>query len=237
MEAARPKVTKKPGDDAQKSPKSQQKVTKKPGDDAQKITQKPPKRPKKVLARPGTRGPSILHESTSKSAIRDPRDIPGRRIAARVDLEGSRGLESLPGALFFRGPMSLFSKKCHFCRKKTAGGRAREPQTRAGSRRRAGGGRRQGQKGRRQASGRPGGRRPPGGQNPGFFKNVPGASGGLRGLPLSPPVPPVPLMGPLGPQKGPKTPRGGSWGPWGPHGPPLRYCAALYCAVVMRCDV
>ena len=108
------KVTKKPGDDAQKSPKSQQKVTKKPGDDAQKITQKPPKRPKKVLARPGTRGPSILHESTSKSAIRDPQDIPGRRITARVDLEGSRALESLPGALFFSRYMSLFSETCHF---------------------------------------------------------------------------------------------------------------------------
>ena len=125
------------------SPKSHQKVTKKPGDDAQKITQKPPKRPKKVLARPGTRGPSILHESTSKSAIRDPQDIPGRRITARVDLEGSRALESLPGALFFSRYMSLFSRKTRFLLGKNRRRHSAEPQTRAGGRRQAGGGRRQ----------------------------------------------------------------------------------------------
>ena len=45
--------------------------------------------------------------------------------------------------------------------------------------------------------------RPPGGQNPGFSKNVPGASGELRGLPLSPPVP---LVGPLGPQRAKSRP-------------------------------
>ena len=41
------------------------------------------------------------------------------------------------------------------------------------------------------------------GQNPGFPENVPGASGGLRGLPLSPPVP---LVGPLGPQRAKSRP-------------------------------
>ena len=105
-----------------------------------------------MLARPGTRGPSILHESTSKSAIRDPWDIPGRRIAARVDLEGSRGLESLPGALFFQGTCHFFPEKRVFCPEKTAGGIPREPQTEAWGRRQAGGGRRrQAIQGRRQA--------------------------------------------------------------------------------------
>ena len=51
------------------------------------------------------------------------------------------------------------------------------------------------------------------GQNPGFLENVPGASGGLRGLPLSPPVP---LVGPLiGAPKGQKS----AFGLQGPKGP------------------
>ena len=138
------KVTKKPGDDAQKSPKSQQKVTKKPGDDAQKITQKPPKRPKKVLAWPGTRGPSNFHQSTSKSASRAPRHTPGRGIAARVDLEGSRGLESLPGALFFsRSDVTFFGKTSFLPGKNAPAGQATCRTTGAGGRRQAGGGRRQ----------------------------------------------------------------------------------------------
>ena len=180
------------------------------------------------------------------------------RIAARVDLEGSRGLESLPGALFFSRYMSLFSETCHFLAEKNRRRQPREPQTRAGGRRQAGGGRRQASqnpaisrrqasqnpamsqilasssarmpragrrqasrgrrqagKGRRQAGAAPEAGGAPGGQNPGFSKNAPGASGGLRGLPLSPPVP---LEGPLGPQRAQKCPLGGM-GPLGPHGP------------------
>ena len=86
-----------------------------------------------MLARPGTRGPSILHESTSKSAIRDPQDIPGRRITARVDLDRSRALESLPGAPFFQGTFHFFPEKHIFCWEKTAGGN-RLPDTRSQSR-------------------------------------------------------------------------------------------------------
>ena len=42
-----------------------------------------------------------MHESTSKSASRAPRHTPGCGIADCVDLDGSRGLERLPGAPFF----------------------------------------------------------------------------------------------------------------------------------------
>ena len=99
-----------------------------------------------MLAGPGTRGPSILHEMTSKSASRDPRDTPRFRITARVDLEGSRGLESLPGALFFsRSDVQNF-KKTHFLPEKNRRRHSAEPQTRAGGRRQAGGGRRQAKK-------------------------------------------------------------------------------------------
>ena len=63
-------------------------------------------------------------------------------------------------------------------------------------------GRRQASGGRRQASGAaarplgpPPGRRPPGGQNPGFSKNVPGASGGLRGAPPESPGAPEGALG------------------------------------------
>ena len=44
------------------------------------------------------------------------------RIAARVDLEGSQGLESLPGALFFFEVHVVFWKNALFAGKKTAGG-------------------------------------------------------------------------------------------------------------------
>ena len=74
------------------------------------------------------------------------------RIAARVDLEGSRGLESLPGALFFSRYMSKISETCHFLAEKNRRRQPREPQTRAGSRRQVGGGRR---RRRRQAAARP----------------------------------------------------------------------------------
>ena len=125
--------------------------------------------------------------------------------------------------------MSLFSKKCHFCRKKTAGGNGAEPQTEAGGRRQGGGGRRQARKGRRQAGkGRrqagaaPEAGRPPGGQNPENPKNAPRASGGLRGPLGAPPVPSGAPLGPHGAPWGPMGPHGAPWGTLGPHGPPLR---------------
>ena len=134
------------------------------------------------------------------------------RIAARVDLEGSRGLESLPGALFFSRSDVTFFEKVLFLPEKNRRRPPREPQTRAGGRRQAGGGRRQAGKGRRQAGAAPEAGRPPGGQNPENPKNAPRASGGLRGPLGAPPVPSGALKGP----------HGAPWGPMGPHGPPLR---------------
>ena len=75
---------------------------------------------KKVLARPGTHGTSILHESASKSASRALRHTPGRGIAARSHLEGSRGLERLPGALFCSRVHVVFLGTCHFLAGKSA---------------------------------------------------------------------------------------------------------------------
>ena len=108
--------------------------------------------------------------------------------------------------------MSLFSKKCHFCRKKTAGGSRENLKQGLGAAARpaAAAARPEG------AAARPGPPRRPGAAGRpkylGFSKNAPGASGGLRGLPLSPPVP---LVGPLGPQRAQKSP-GGLMGPLGP---------------------
>ena len=69
---------------------------------------------------PGTRRPSIFHESASKSASRAPQHLPGLEIAARSHLEGSRGLERLPGAPFFSRVDVIFSGTRHFWRKKTS---------------------------------------------------------------------------------------------------------------------
>ena len=186
-----------------------------------------------MLAGPGTRGPSILHQSPSKSTSRALRDTPRRRITARVDLEGSRGLESLPGALFFSRYMSLFSETCHFLAEKNRRRQPREPQTRAGGRRQAGGGRRQAIQGpppgrKRPPAGRkrpPPGRRRPGGRGaagrpksgksqkcPKCLWGAPGASGGS----------PCALRCPPGTPWGPMGAHGAPWGPLGPHGPPLR---------------
>ena len=200
-----------------------------------------------MLARPGTCGPSILHESTSKSAIRAPRHTPGSGIAARVDLEGSRGLESLPGALFFSRYMSLFSETCHFLPEKN---RRRQTTCRT-----TGAGRRQDSKirpcrkfwrvrrreclklaaarplgaaarplgaGRREAAGRP---------KSGVSKKC---SRSLRGAPGASPESPGASGGALGAPKGPKKPPGGHgalgapWAHVGPLGPYWALCGALW---------
>ena len=183
-----------------------------------------------MLARPGTRGPSILHESTSKSAIRDPQDIPGRRIAARVDLEGSRALESLPGAPFFSRYMSLFSRKTRFLP-----GKNRRRHTTRTSNRSLGPppGRRRPPPGiQRPPPGiqrpPPGRKRPPPGLRPprrpeaagrpksGFFQKCPRSLRGAPGAsPESPGAPGAP-DGALGAPKGPKNAPGGLMGPLGP---------------------
>ena len=72
-----------------------------------------------MLARPGTRRPSILHESASKPASRALRHTPGLEIVARIHLAGSRGLERLPGTLFCSRVHVVFPLKIrHFWRKK-----------------------------------------------------------------------------------------------------------------------
>ena len=113
------------------------------------------------------------------------------RIAARVDLEGSRGLESLPGALFFsRSDVQNF-EKCHFL----PGKNRRRQRTRTSN------------KGWEPAAGRP---------KSGVSQKC---SRSLWGAPGAPPESPGAPGGALGAPKGPKMPRGGSWGPWGPMGP------------------
>ena len=137
---------------------------------------------------------------------------------------GPGAWRGFPEHFFFPGYMLNIYKKLHFWWKKRPCGERRQRTTRAGGSQPsffAGGRVFAGKKRPCEASHLPDnrgwgppGRRPPGGQNPGFSKNAPGASGGLRGLPLSPPVP---LVGPLGPQRAQKSP-GGLMGPLGPHG-------------------
>ena len=167
----------------------------------------PPLRPKNVLARPGTRGPSILHQSTSKSAIRDPRDIPGRRITARVDLEGSRGLESLPGALFFSRSDVIFFEKVPFLPEKNR----RRQRTRTSN------------KGWEPAAGRP---------KSGVSKKC---SRSLWGAPGAPPESPGAPGGALGAPKGPKMPPGGHGALGAPMGP--RCAAGLARSALYSCCV
>ena len=175
---------------------------------------------------PGTWGPSNFHESASKSASRAPRHTPGSGIAARVDLEGSRGLESLPGALFFSRYMSKISETCHFL----PGKNRRRHTTRTSNRSlQPPPGRRRPPPGIQRPP--PGRKRPPPGLRPprrpeaagrpksGFFQKCPGS---LWGAPGAPPESPGAPGGALGAPKGPKMPPGGHGAPWGPHGPPLR---------------
>ena len=164
-----------------------------------------------------------MHQSTSKSVIRDPRDIPRRRIAARIDLDRSRGLESLPGALFFSRYMSFFLEKRTFCWKKTAGGIVLNLKQKLAAAARPAAAAARPEK----AAARPEPPRRPGGRREAKIRKIPkmpkmplGGSGGLWGLPLCPPVPPWGPMGPHG-------------APWGPMGP--RCAAGLARSVLYSC--